>query len=91
METNKNDEMLWQLAKKRVSFKRHTIAYLAVNTMLVVIWYLSAETAGEKIYFWPIWPMLGWGIGLLFNYIETYHTSAGSIEKEFEKLKNKNK
>ena len=34
--------------------------FLAVNLMLVVIW--AATGAG---YFWPIWPILGWGIGLL--------------------------
>ena len=28
--------------------------------LLVVIWALTG--AG---YFWPIWPMLGWGIGVL--------------------------
>ena len=34
--------------------------YLAVMTMLVVIWALTG--AG---YFWPVWPMLGWGLPLL--------------------------
>ena len=33
--------------------------YLAVNLMLIVIW--AATGAG---YFWPIWPLLGWGVGL---------------------------
>ena len=28
--------------------------------MLIVIW--AATGAG---YFWPIWPILGWGLGLL--------------------------
>jgi hypothetical protein len=31
--------------------------YLAVNAMLVAIWALTG--AG---YFWPIWPLLGWGL-----------------------------
>ena len=35
-------------------------AYLAVNLMLIVIW--AATGAG---YFWPIWPLLGWGVGLM--------------------------
>ncbi|HEU4321125.1 MAG TPA: 2TM domain-containing protein [Acidimicrobiia bacterium] len=30
--------------------------------MLVVIWALSGQN-----YFWPVWPMLGWGIGLLLH------------------------
>jgi hypothetical protein len=35
-------------------------AFLAVNLMLIVIW--AATGAG---YFWPIWPILGWGLGLI--------------------------
>ena len=35
-------------------------AFLAVNLVLIVIW--AATGAG---YFWPIWPLLGWGIGLI--------------------------
>lgn len=38
----------------------HVRAYLGVMVMLVAIWALTG--AG---YFWPIWPMLGWGIGVL--------------------------
>lgn len=33
------------------------VAFALVNTMLIVIW--AASGAG---YFWPIWPLLGWGI-----------------------------
>ena len=35
-------------------------AYLAVMALLVAIWALTG--AG---YFWPVWPALGWGIGLM--------------------------
>jgi uncharacterized protein DUF1707/2TM domain-containing protein len=38
----------------------HIRAYVAVCSMLVVIWALTG--AG---YFWPIWPILGWGIGVV--------------------------
>lgn len=34
--------------------------YVMVMALLVLIWALT--TPGG--YFWPIWPMLGWGIGL---------------------------
>ena len=34
--------------------------FLAVNLLLIAIWALTG--AG---YFWPIWPLLGWGAGLL--------------------------
>ncbi len=38
----------------------HLRAYLAVSVMLVAIWALTG--AG---YFWPIWPIMGWGIGVI--------------------------
>ena len=34
--------------------------FLAVNLLLIAIW--AATGAG---YFWPIWPLLGWGLGLM--------------------------
>ena len=37
----------------------HERAYLATMLLLVSVW---ALTGGG--YFWPIWPMLGWGIGV---------------------------
>jgi hypothetical protein len=40
--------------------RTHERTYVAVMLLLVAIWALTG--AG---YFWPIWPMLGWGIGLL--------------------------
>jgi class 3 adenylate cyclase len=41
------------------SVRIHATVYALVNLMLIAIW--AASGAG---YFWPIWPMLGWGIGL---------------------------
>ena len=38
----------------------HERAYVATMLLLVAIWALTG--AG---YFWPIWPMLGWGIGVV--------------------------
>ncbi len=38
----------------------HLQTYLVVMTLLVAIWALTG--AG---YFWPVWPALGWGIGLI--------------------------
>jgi hypothetical protein len=41
---------------RRDGFPEHLRSYLQVMALLVVIWALSG--AG---YFWPIWPMVGWG------------------------------
>jgi class 3 adenylate cyclase len=41
------------------SVRAHLAIYLVVNVMLVGIW--AASGGG---YFWPVWPILGWGIGV---------------------------
>ena len=41
------------------SVRIHATIYVVVNVMLIAIW--AASGGG---YFWPIWPLLGWGIGL---------------------------
>jgi len=55
-----------QAALKRLKDKRdffaHLTAYVIINIMLVVIWALS--TGG---YFWPIWTIVPWGVGLAFH------------------------
>jgi class 3 adenylate cyclase len=43
----------------RQSFKTHLTFYLLVNVLLIGIW--AASGGG---YFWPVWPILGWGIGV---------------------------
>ena len=53
-------------AIKRIEARRglgaNVLAYVLVNAMLVVIWYVTG--AG---FFWPIFPILGWGIGVVFH------------------------
>lgn len=48
-------------------FRNHALAYCAVNTLLVAIW--AASGAG---YFWPIWPIAGWGIALALHAWRTF-------------------
>jgi hypothetical protein len=42
------------------SFRAHATSYLLVMALLVTIWLLTSPGG----YFWPVWPMLGWGVGL---------------------------
>lgn len=80
------DPHLLELARRRVGFKTHAMTYIIVNAFLVGIWFVSDRDA----YFWPIWPMMGWGIGVVFNYLAVYHSDTiFSVEKEYNKLKNK--
>ena len=49
-------------ARARACFGEHLRTYLAVCGLLVAIWALTG--AG---YFWPIWPILGWGLGIVMH------------------------
>ena len=48
------------VADQRREVRDHVRTYLSVMALLVVIWALTG--AG---YFWPVWPALGWGIGVM--------------------------
>jgi hypothetical protein len=84
---NQKDKQLWEMAEARAGFKRHLLSYVVVNLFLVGIWFFSHSNHGTRN-FWPVWPMLGWGIGLAFHYFGVYHGDAVfSAEKEYQKLK----
>lgn len=86
---NEKDNQLWRQAQARVSFKKHLLTYILVNALLIIIWFFTESDSNYR-YFWPKWPMLGWGIGILSHYLQVYQTSSlFSIDKEYEKLKNK--
>lgn len=59
------NDMLWQIAKRRAGFKWSVTSYFSVNCLLVAIWYF---TSGPDSYFWPVWPILGWGLGIAIQY-----------------------
>ncbi len=85
MNNEQRDEQLWQIAKARAGFKWGLFSYLIVNAFLVVVWFF---TSGIDSYFWPIWVMLGWGVGLAFQYFHAYHgTKFLTAAEEYEKLK----
>ncbi len=82
------DEELWQTAKARVAFKWSLASYIIVNSFLIGIWYFTSKND----YFWPIWPILGWGIGIAFHYARAYHSNQlSSVENEYNRLKNNQK
>ncbi len=94
------DPMLWEIAQKRAKFKRHLVAYIIVNAFLWCIWFFTGnqhqsfrfDEWDTNHYPWPIWPMLGWGIGLAFSYADAYvFPKTNSVEDEYQKLKNQQK
>lgn len=67
----KKDLELRKLARqaklRKKAFNYHVYAYLGVNALLFGI---NAVTPGP---WWFQWPLLGWGIGLLFHYKAVAH------------------
>lgn len=51
-----------QLKKKRAFFG-HLLVYTLVNATIVVVWAMTSDGG----FFWPVFPMLGWGIGVVMN------------------------
>ena len=54
--------------KKRRDFHGHVLIYTLVNAFLVVIWAVTNPDA----FFWPIFPIVGWGIGVIMNAWDVY-------------------
>ena len=83
MTTNEDrrHEAIGRLKAKR-DIKTQLAAYLVVNAGLVLIWALTG--AG---YFWPIWPIGGWGIGLALSAWAVYQRpiSEDQIRTEMER------
>lgn len=68
MEDTERREAAIRRLKERRDFWTHLFVYLAVNTLLVIVW--AVTDAGG--YFWPVWPIAGWGIGLTVHAFETF-------------------
>ena len=79
------DTQLHELARKRVEFRSHLIVYCVTIGALWIIWFLTGRG-----YPWPVWPMAGWGIGVVFHYMFDYRSSRFlSEEEEYQNLKKK--
>ena len=83
-EEERRERAIAQL-KKKSDFRAHLLAYVLVNTFLVAMWALTGAN-----FFWPAFPLLGWGIGLVFHARDTYWGDAYSedqIRREMQHLR----
>jgi hypothetical protein len=79
------EQALQQLKKKR-DFRSHLFIYFAVNAMLVAIWAIT----GTGNFFWPIFPILGWGVGVAANAWDVYGRrpiTEDEIRREADRLR----
>lgn len=83
------DPQLWEIAKRRASFKHHLGVYIVVNAFLWAIWFFTGSdwSGNSTKYPWPIWSTLGWGIGLVFHFLGAYvFPKENGVEKEYDRL-----
>lgn len=70
--SNQNEEERYYKAKKRVEeikgFYGNLTAYIIFNIVLVII---NLLTSPEHL--WFFWPLLGWGIGVLFHGMKVFN------------------
>jgi len=55
-------------AGARLGMRAHMAAYILGSLLMLGIWAAVGLSSGAW-YFWPVWPILGWGVGLLGHVI----------------------
>ena len=74
-----------RLRKKR-EFTGHLISYLAVNLLINVVWWMT----GPESFYWPAFPLLLWGIGIVMHAWDAYSPampSEAQIDKEIKRIR----
>ena len=72
------------LRKKR-EFWQHAFVFVVINVAINLIWLFT--TPGG--FYWPMFPLFGWGIGLAFHAWDVYAPTPVSeerIQREIERL-----
>ena len=78
------DESLRKQALERVGKRRdfwpHLLVYVMVNALLVVVWSMT----GSGGFFWPIFPIAGWGIGIVMHAWDAFFRT-GITEEDIDR------
>ena len=79
-----HDKAIRQLKKQR-DFRSHLLVYILINTFFVAIWLLTDPNG----FFWPMFPIAGWGIGVIMNAWDVYgrqEITEEDIHREMDRL-----
>lgn len=70
--------------QQRREFATHIVSYVVINAMLVVVWLFTGQG-----YFWPVWVIVGWGIGLVLHAWDVFGRrpiTEDDIRREMDRL-----
>ena len=94
MNQKMSEEELYRRARERVEDKKgfyiHFVVYVFMSIAFYFIWYYTGPG-----YRWYIWPILGWGIGVLFHFLgvfvfsKTYGWEDRAVEREVARMRRK--
>jgi 2TM domain-containing protein len=77
--------------KKRRELRTHVVVYVLVNSVIWGIWLVIALTSAKGTWWpWPIFPTLGWGIGLALNAWDVYFRrpiTEADVQEEVRRLR----
>jgi 2TM domain len=68
--------------RKRREFIQHLAVYVVVNLVLGLIWLFT--TPGG--FYWPMFPLFVWGIGLVFHALDAFSPVFSSASPSEEKI-----
>src|SRR4051812_5013434 len=69
--------------KARQEFRNHLAWYIGINLLLWAIWGFGSH--GGLDFPWPIFPTLGWGIGVFFHGMSVLqHSGMSEVRRELE-------
>jgi hypothetical protein len=63
MDTNELREIAAARLQARVDLRQYLLVWAGVSALVIAIWAVTSATAGGFHYFWPVWPIVGMGIG----------------------------
>ena len=77
------DRAITRVKKKR-DLAAHVLVYVLVNGFLVAVWAVTG-----RHFFWPVFPLAGWGIGLVMNVWDVFRAEVTeeSIQREISRMK----
>nr|WP_279550819.1 2TM domain-containing protein [Leucobacter weissii] len=71
-----------EAARKRIEGKRAFWRLLFVFVIIAIILNVVWLASGYREYYWPVWPMLGFAIALLFTALNAFGPGSKPISDE---------
>ena len=70
--------------KKKAELRSHATVYVVFNSMFIAIWAVTGHH-----FFWPVFPMLGWGVGLILHAVDVFShgPTEAQIRREMSRLR----